>query len=160
MQIERYSEEHTMQLIRIYHDTIHNVNKVDYTPEELEAWAPSDEVTKESYQKDVNRWKKINPFVVTDDDLVLGFAELEEKGHINCFFVHHLHQGKGVGSMLIDACIDEGKILGYDKIFAEVSITAKPFFLSKGFIYIRPEISKINGVDIKYFVMEMQLDEK
>ena len=157
MHIRRYIEDDTLQLIEIYHNTIHNVNCADYTPAELEAWAPTEEITDESYAKDVIRWSKIRPFVVVENDEIMGFAELEDKGHINLFFVNHLCQGKGVGSMLINACIKEGKRLSYDKLFAEVSITAKPFFLHKGFLVIRPVLCNISGFQMKYYDMELDI---
>jgi len=159
MKLRRYKETDTIQLCDIYFSTIHNVNKVDYTKEELEAWAPSNSYNEESYKKDTSRWKKINPFIVDDNGILLGFAELEEKGHINCFFVHHEHQGKGVGRMLASACIDEAKALGYKKIITEVSITAKPFFMKMGFKVIEPTLCDISGHMMKYYIMTYTLTD-
>jgi len=90
---------------------------------------------------------------------IVGFAELEEKGHINCFFVHHKHQGKGVGRILTSACIDEAKALGYKKIVTEVSITAKPFFLKMGFKVIEPTLCDISGLMMKYYIMTYALTD-
>lgn len=154
MILRRFKEEDTKQLCDIYYDTIHNVNKNDYTEEELEAWAPSNSYNEESYKKDTERWNKINPFVVVDNDIAVGFAELEDNGHINCFFVHHEYQGRGVGSMLLDACMEEAVKLKYKKIVAEVSITAKTFFQRKGFRVIKPIVCEISGLKMNYFLME------
>lgn len=153
----RYKEEDTKALIDIYYNTIHTINASDYTKEQLEAWAPSEKITDESFNKDVKRWKRINPFVVLDKDIVVGFAELEENAHINCFFVHHLYQGEGIGSMLMNACIKEGKKLGYKKLITEVSVTAKEFFLKKGFNISGIEMCDINGSVLKFHRMEIHL---
>lgn len=128
MILRRFKDTDTKQLCDIYYNTIHYVNNTDYTKEELEAWAPSNSYNEATYKKDTARWNKINPFVIEEDGVLLGFAELEDEGHINCFFVHHNHQGRGIGTMLVDACIAEARHLGYKKIITEVSITAKPFF--------------------------------
>lgn len=157
MVLRRYKETDTKQLYDIYYNTIHNVNKADYTEKELEAWAPSNSYDEAKHKKDTIRWNKINPFVVEENSIILGFAELEEKGHINCFFVHHEHQGKGVGKKLINACIDEAKKLGYKKILTEVSITAKAFFVSKGFVITEPILCDISGMKMKYYQMEYDL---
>lgn len=157
MELRRYKEEDTAALADIYHNTIHNVNKQDYTPEELEAWASSEPYTEEKKQKDIDRFKRINPFVVVEGNSPLGFAELEEKGHINCFFVHHEHNGKGVGKMLLSACEQEAKKLGYSRLFAEVSITARPFFSKQGFRVIKPLLCDIKGLKMKYYEMEKDI---
>lgn len=88
-------------------------------------------LTEVTYEKDVKRWSRIKPFVAVENGVCLGFAELEDAGHINCFFVHHEHNRRGVGSLLMDACIKEARAHGYDKVHAEVSITAKPFFFAQ-----------------------------
>jgi len=157
MQVKRFEEQYTPQMNAIYYHTIHSVNCRDYTPEELEAWAPKEVLSEESYQKDTERFKEINPFVAVEGDIVLGFAELEDGGHINCFFVHHEHQGRGVGKMLLDACISEARTLGYTRIIAEVSITARPFFLKCGFIVVRPVLCDISGMQMKYYDMELAM---
>lgn len=157
MILRRYNVSDTKQLCDIYYNTVHQVNKIDYTEEELEAWAPSNSYNEESYKKDTERWKRINPFVVEENGMVLGFAELEEEGHINLFFVHHEHQGRGVGTLLLNACIDEAKKLRYEKIITEVSITAKPFFLSKGFKVTAPTLCDISGMQMKYYIMQYKL---
>lgn len=157
MILRRFKETDTKQLCDIYYNTIHQVNQTDYTKEELEAWAPSNSYNESTYKKDTLRWNKINPFIIEENGLLLGFAELEEKSHINCFFVHHEHQGRGIGTMLIDACIDEARKLECKKIITEVSITAKPFFLRKGFVITEPILCDINGMKMKYYQMEYYL---
>ena len=159
MLLRRYEEKDTLQLCDIYYNTIHTVNKFDYTKEELEAWAPSNSYNEETYKKDTARWNKIRPFVVEENGVIYGFAELENEGHINCFFVHHEHQGKGVGKMLAKACINEAKALGYKEIVTEVSITAKAFFLNQGFTLISPTLCDISGLNMKYYIMKYYLGE-
>lgn len=154
MFLRRFKEEDTKQLCDIFHDTIHIVNKDDYTPAELEAWAPSNSYDEASYKKDTERWNRINPFVVVENGIPIGFAELEEGGHINCFFVHHDYQGIGVGTMLLDACMNEAAKLRYNKVHAEVSITAKRFFQKKGFDIKKPILCDIGKLKMKYYLME------
>lgn len=157
MELRRFEEKDAAALNAIYHDTIHNVNKHDYTPEELEAWAATAPYTEESRIKDIKRWNKINPFVAAIGDVPVGFAELEDEGHINCFYVHHAYQGKGAGTILLSACEQEAKRLGFSRLYAEVSITAKPFFLKNGFTVIRPNLSETRGMFLKNYVMEKML---
>ena len=157
MLIRRYKIQDTDALNSIYHDTIHNVNKQDYTPEELEAWAPSGPYTEEKRNKDIERFKRINPFVAVEGTQPIGFAELEDEGYINCFFVRQDSIGKGVGKALLGACIAEAEQLGYRRVFAGVSITARPFFLKQGFRVVKPVLEDIRGIEMKFYEMEKDI---
>lgn len=99
MQIRRYKPGEEEELWQLYHDTTHIINGDAYTKEQVERWAPHD--------KNMDEWKERikvkNPFVVVQDDKIVGFAELEADGHIDYFYTHHQWQGKGIGSMLYSA---------------------------------------------------------
>ena len=49
------------------------------------------------------------PMVALQGDTVVGFAEFETSGHIDCFFVHHAFQGIGAGTILMNAIEQEVK---------------------------------------------------
>lgn len=150
--IRKYSESDAPALANIYYNTIHTVNTRDYTEEQVNAWAPSDSI------KDYSGWRvklaKIKPFVAEINDEIVGFAEFEPNGHIDCFYVHHEHQGKGVGTALMTAIFDEAEKQGITRIYAEVSVTAKPFFEAKGFAVVKEQTVIIRGVGLNNFVME------
>ncbi len=158
MELRRFKKADTKALCDIYYDTIHNVNCVDYTRDELEAWAPSNAYDEQSHEKDAKRWHKIMPFVVAQHGGAIGFAELLEDGRINCFFVHHEHHGKGVGKMLLKACEEEARRLTYERLSAQVSITAKPFFEKMGFCVVKPVLCDIKGLMMKFYDMEKDVE--
>jgi hypothetical protein len=85
---------------------------------------------------------------------VVGFAEFEPNGHIDCFYVHHNFQGVGVGTALMHEIEMEAREKLLPRIYAEVSITARPFFASKGFQVIKQQTVRIRGVELTNFVME------
>jgi putative acetyltransferase len=60
-------------------------------------------------------------------------AEFESSGLIVYFYVHPKFQGMGIGKALLSAIEDEAKQIGVSRIFADVSVTAEPFFSSQGF---------------------------
>lgn len=49
------------------------------------------------------------------------------------FYVHHEKQGLGIGHKLMSELEQKANALKLDEIYAEVSITARPFFERKGF---------------------------
>jgi putative acetyltransferase len=84
MKIRKYQTTDYKEIADLFYETVHSVCANDYTAEELEAWAP----TPIDYEKWQKRLEKRKPFVVIINHLIVGFAELEKDGHIDCFYVH------------------------------------------------------------------------
>ncbi len=152
IQIRRYQDEDAEFLSQIYYHTIHTINAKDYTKEQIDAWAPWSSV------QDYSGWKqkleKIVPYVAVINDTVVGFAEFESNGHIDCFYVHHDFQGCGVGSALMAAIDQEVRSKALSRVYAEVSITAKPFFERKGFNVVKQQSVTLRGVQLTNYIME------
>jgi putative acetyltransferase len=152
IQIRRYQDEDAEFISKIFYHTIHKINAKDYTKEQIDAWAPWSSV------QDYSGWKQklqqIKPYVAMINDRVVGFAEFEPNGHIDCFYVHHEFQGCGVGSALMAAIDKESMNKSLSHVYAEVSITAKPFFERKGFNVVKQQSVTIRGVTLINYVME------
>ncbi|MCE3255465.1 MAG: family N-acetyltransferase [Rickettsiaceae bacterium] len=146
-----YQPSDARSLVDIYYHTIHNINSQDYSREQLNAWAPESCLQLDGWQK---KWQKLLPIVAVIEDKIVGFAEFEDNGHIDCFYVHHQFQGRGIGSALIKKIEAQATQKNLTRIFAEVSITAKPFFLSKGFRVVKEQMKNVRNVELKNFVME------
>jgi len=155
IKIRQYKPDDAKSLALIYYHTIHNINIQDYTEEQVNAWAPYDSV--EDYSGWQRKLAKVKPFVAVIDELPVGFAEFEEYGHIDCFYVHHEWNGKGIGSKLMAAIFEKAAVQNISRIFSEVSITAKPFFEAKGFKTVKEQTVTLRGVEMTNFVMEKML---
>lgn len=138
---------------RLYYDTIHFVNCNDYTRQQIDAWAPT--VPQDSFWKD--RFKKYNVYVAEEDKCIVGFTELDSFGHIDCFFVHHQWQRRGVGTRLMEHVISVAERQQIARLFAEVSITAKPFFADRGFLEVGEKQVVQRGVKFEQYSMEKWL---
>lgn len=149
--LKPYAEADAHFLAAIYFNTIHNINCKDYSPEQINAWAPKESVDTGRW---IAKWKKLSPFVATINDKIVGFAEFEDNGHIDCFYCHHEYQGCGVGTTLLNHIESKARKNKINKIFAEVSITAKPFFEAKGFTVTKEQLVEIRGAKLTNFVME------
>lgn len=149
--IRQYDCSDAQDLANIYYHTIHFINSKDYSEEQVNAWAPSFSLETTGWKE---KWKQLPPIVAQIIDKVVGFVELEPNGHIDCFYVHHEYQGCGVGSALMNEIFIKANALKLKRVFAEVSITAKPFFESKGFQVVRQQNVNIRGVELTNFVME------
>lgn len=150
MEIREYKPTDYKEIANLFHETVHSVCANHYSKDELEAWAPNP-VDYEKWQKKLE--KKV-PFVVTIDNKIVGFAELEKDGHIDCFYVHKDHQKQGIGTFILNHLIETSK---NKKLYAEVSITAKPFFLKHGFKVTKENKVRINDQELTNYIMEKQL---
>jgi GNAT superfamily N-acetyltransferase len=153
MNIRRYQLGEEERLWQLYHDTTHIINGRDYTSEQCERWAPA--------VPDMAKWRErirtTNPFVAEKDGKILGFAELEHDGHIDYFYCDHNSQRKGVGRGLYEAIEKEAKRLKLPRLYAAVSLTAKPFFLHMGFEVVQEQHNVICDTVATNFIMEKVL---
>ncbi|MFI5395838.1 MAG: GNAT family N-acetyltransferase [Candidatus Binatia bacterium] len=154
MHVRLATPEDAPQIVRIFHDTVHKVNSRNYTPEQVNAWAPQ--------VPDPEEWatRKLQTritFVADNNEILAGFGELEENGHIDCLYCHHAHQRQGVGSALYARIEEHARAMGLPCLFAEVSITARPFFQTKGFSLVRRQTVVRRGVELTNFLMEKEL---
>ncbi|BCA97336.1 acetyltransferase (plasmid) [Legionella antarctica] len=149
--IRQYVSDDAQQLANIFYYTIRNVNIQDYSEDQVNAWAPSSSLELTGWKK---KWETITPLVALIDNKIVGFTEFEPNGHIDCFYVHHEYQGFGIGTSLMNEVFNKAKNLNIKRIFAEVSITARPFFEFKGFKVTKQQSVEIRGVKLTNFIME------
>lgn len=153
--VREYRSGDAQALANIFYNTVHRVNIQDYTQEQINAIAPESSL-------DSNRWikkfEKTKPFVAIVDEVIVGFAEFEPDGHIDCFYCHHDWIGHGVGSTLMNAIYEKANNWKIKRIFAEVSITAKPFFEKHGFIVTKEQTVLRYGLQLVNYKMEKFLE--
>ncbi len=154
IKIRDYHPADARALSDIFYHTIHHINSRDYSPAQINAWAPSSSLELTGWQK---KWHMLKPIVAEINGEIVGFAEFESNGHIDCFYCHHAWIGKQVGSALMAAIDAKAKEQHNHRIFAEVSITAKAFFESKGFVVVQQQTIIKQGVELTNFVMEKWL---
>ena len=94
-------------------------------------------------------------YVYEENGIVIGACALhiswEDMGEIRSLAVSEAAGGKGVGSLLINSCLDEARALGIPKVFA---LTYKPGFFEKlGFKPIGKEVlpHKVWGECVRCF---------
>jgi putative acetyltransferase len=151
IQTRLYLPADANELAQIFYNTIHHINAKDYSPEQIDAWAPLVTANPNHWRE---KWNNIVPIVATINHHLVGFVEFEPNGHIDCFYVHHEYQGKGIGRALMNAVFRQAKDQNLSRIFAEVSITAKPFFVNQGFEIIKEQQVNIREQRLTNFLME------
>lgn len=147
--IRRSRPEEASALFKVFYSAVHLVASADYTPEQIEAWAPK--------EMDATLWEQhilgLNPFVAEIAGEVVGYADLQPNGYMDHFFVSGHHARRGIGSLLMRHVIHEAKLLGLSELTAEVSLTAQAFFKQFGFAVVELRYPERGGVIIPNALM-------
>lgn len=137
------------QIRFLFRETVTFVNSVDYTPEEISAWA--------NCYKNVDSWvKNISEqyfLVATVDSSVVGFSSIVDNGYLDFMYVHKDFQRNGIAKKLLTEIEKYADTLPIKTIFAHVSKTARPFFETNRFIKTGEKINKVNNIEYANSVM-------
>jgi putative acetyltransferase len=136
-------------LLKLFKETVHTVNARDYTTAQLDAWAP--EVA------DAERWQqtltKNYTLIAEQGGAIIGFADIESNGYFNRLYVHKDFQAQGVAKLLANALEDHIIQQGSTNIMVTASITAKPFFESRGYFVVDEVNSESDGQVLTNYLM-------
>ena len=145
MLIREYISSDCERLPELFFQTIHTVNAKDYTQEQLNVWAIGN--------VDLSIWN--NSFlehytlVALENNAIVGFGDIDNTGYLDRLFVHKDYQSQGIATALCDRLE-----AGYDRITTHASITAKQFFMNRGYRLIKEQQVVRNGISLANYVME------
>lgn len=153
MKIRRFTSTDTPDLIELFRHTVHTVCTLDYSPEQLNAWAPQSIDT----DKWTLRFARTFTVVAESEGQLVGFANLADDGCVDMLYVTATMQSQGVATRLISVLEDEARRLGIKRLYSDVSLTARKFFLSKGFTLENEYSKKVGEVIFPNAIMGKQL---
>ena len=142
MHIRRFRIGEERDLFKVFHSAIHLVASRDYTPKQVNAWAPIS-LDQELWTRKI---RDIKPFVAEIDGKVVGYADVQSSGYIDHFFVSGYYPGQGIGRLLMSTLHSEATLLGLTELTSDVSRTAQPFFEKFGFCIIEQRMPELRGV--------------
>ena len=145
MILREYQSTDCKELAELFYNTVHSVNAKDYTKEQLDVWATG--------QVDLTKWNQSLQehfsIVAVDDDIIVGFGDIDKTGYLDRLFVHSDYQGKGIAT----AICDQLESAVQKNIVAHASITARPFFEKRGYKVIKEQQVERQGIFLTNFVM-------
>lgn len=147
MIIRNYIPSDCEHLAKLFHQTIHTVNAKDYTAEQLDAWSDGHidlEIWNQSFLEHYT-------VVALENDMIVGFGDIDESGYLDRLYVHKDYQQKGIATAI---CNELECAVEVDKITTHASITAKPFFILRGYTVIKEQQVVRNGISLTNYVME------
>jgi putative acetyltransferase len=149
MTIRHFENGDEDALWQVFFSAIHETASADYTPIQINAWAPED-VDKARW---ANRMRSLSPFVAERNGKIVGYADVQSNGYIDHFFVSPAVTRQGVGSLLMRKIHDTAIAQRTESLFADVSVTARPFFEKWGFEVEVSQQVTIRGVTLNTFRM-------
>jgi putative acetyltransferase len=140
-------------LREVFHTAIHEIAIRDYTPEQVNAWAPA------SFDAALwaDRMRAIAPFVALHDGRPIAYADVQADGYIDHFFVSGPCARQGIGTKLMQRIHEAAQVKGMRVLKSDVSRTAQPFFTRFGFEVVEERQRIVRGVAIPNALMEKRL---
>ena len=94
MIIRKYQPSDCKELTELFYNTVHNVNARDYTKEQLNVLATG--------QIDLEKWNESLQehfsVVAVDNEIIVGFGDIDKTGYLDRLFVHSDYQRKGIAT--------------------------------------------------------------
>ena len=156
IRVRRFRAGDEAALFEIFHSAVHRIAVADYTPRQIEAWAPR--------TLDALAWRDamrtLAPFVVLRGEQPVGYADLQGNGYIDHFFVSGHHPRQGIGGLLMARLEAEAERRHLQAMCADVSRTAEPFFARYGFEVVERRSRRLRGEELANAYMRKLLRSK
>ncbi len=154
IRVRRFAPTDLQAIVELLRASVRRIARRDYSEEQVRAWAP-DEV---DWEARARRHASRPTWVAEIGGRVAGFADLEPDGHLDFLYVHPEHQRTGVARALLQTVEAAARDLRLSRLFAEVSITARPFFEAMGFRLVAEQTVRVRGEALTNFRMEKSLE--
>jgi putative acetyltransferase len=153
MLIRRFRAGDEPNLFGVFFSAVHDVASRDYSPEQLDAWAPRSIPPTEWADK----MREIVPFVMEHMGRPIAYADLQPSGYIDHFFVSSRFVRQGVGSMLMRRIHDSAIAARLPALTSDVSRSAQPFFKRFGFVIVEEREPVMEGIVVPNAFMKKDL---
>ena len=147
MEFREYKNTDLHAVMDLFYVTVHEVNKNDYSEEQLDAIAPKD-ANEYHWEKSL---EKNHTIVVEEDDKLIAFGNIGKTGYLDRLYVHPDYLRKGI------ELEEYAKKHGSHVINVTSSITSKAFFESKGYAVIEEQINERRGERLLRYLMEKKI---
>ncbi len=146
MVIRTYLPSDCRELAGLFYNTVHTVNAKDYTKEQLDVWAAGIV----DFEKWNQSFEEHYSLVAIDNEVIVGFGDIDKTGYIDRLFVHSDYQRKGIAAAICNQL--EKAVQG--NIVTHASITARPFFEKRGYKVVKEQQVERQGIFLTNFIME------
>jgi putative acetyltransferase len=151
--LRMYRADDIDSVVALFRDTIHTINKKDYSEAQVNAWAPAI-INSEKWGAKLLEHHTV---IAECNTTICGFGDIDATGYFDHLFVHKDFQGLGIATKIVRAIEDHAALSGFKTITVAVSITAKTFFLQQGYEIVTPQQVTYNGEVFTNYAMKKEL---
>lgn len=151
MEIRKAVDADLPQIKTVFRSAVLYGCSKDYDERQLKAWVEKadDARWSELWQSDLVFW------VAIIKGRIVGFASVSPSGYIHSLFVDADCQRKGVASALMEVVFQYAQECQIQRLTSDVSITARPFFLHRGFVVDQQQEVEVGGVMLTNYQMSV-----
>ncbi|GAA1495826.1 GNAT family N-acetyltransferase [Paeniglutamicibacter kerguelensis] len=154
MEIRPYAETDAPATLGVFLAAVTETASAHYSAEQIAAWARADE-------RDAIQWntarKSLNTYVAAIGAEVAGFSDVEADGYIDMMFVAPKFGRRGVAGALLAHLRAIAVGTSASELYANASITARPFFERHGFAVVAEQHPVSRGVEMTNYRMLLPL---
>lgn len=147
MFIREYKTSDCSELAEFFYNTVYTINARDYLKEQLDVWATG-QINFETWNESLQEHDTV---VAVDNEIIVGFGDIDRTGYLDRLFVHRDYQRKGVATAI---CNKLEKAVAVDIITTHASITARPFFEKRGYRVMKEQQVVRKGISLTNYLME------
>lgn len=152
--IRRYHPSDCQKIMQLFYDTVHTINAADYSPAQLDAWAPLD-ADQASWHRSLSQNYVV---IIENKGEIIGFGDLRKDGYFDRLFVHKDYQRQKIATMISEIIEHRARQWDLEMILTEASVTAKPFFEKRGYQVIVEQKKRYREETFLNYVMSLPLD--
>lgn len=153
--LRKYEERDCIEMAELFYETVHTITVKDYSEEQRKVWATG--------YVDFGAWNTSflshYTLIATYNKQIVGFADLDDTGYLDRLYVHKNYQRIGIATMLCDALEEYAKRNRNTKVTTHASITARPFFMKRGYEVKKEQKVIRDGISLTNYVMEIIFDK-
>lgn len=147
MKLKEYTPSDLDDIIEIFEKSIIGTCRKDYADSQIQAWLSG--IDREKWN---GTFLEHYSLLAYFDGKPIGFGDISKEGHLNLLYVLPGFQHRGVATRICEELERNAKY----PILVEASITAKPFFLNRGYTVMKEQKVYRKGVALTNFRMKKE----
>ncbi len=155
VEVRPYKHGDAADTLAIFLAAVTETASADYTAEQIQAWAAPE-------ARGLDRWGAAmlnrGSFVAIVGGQMAGFSDVGGNGYVDMMFVAPTFLRRGVATKLLAHGENLARARNVRGLSADVSVTARPFFESQGFVVVTQQHPVKRGVTLTNFKMRKCLE--
>lgn len=149
MILRAYRERDLEEILALFFRSVHIAAAADYTPAQLDAWAPADP-DREKWRASLSAHFSL---VAEEEGEIVGFGDADGN-YLDRLYVAPERRGRGIGSAICGSLEEYARRTGAQTMTVHASLTAKRFFGGRGYAEKERRTVERRGVLLTNFRME------